>query len=453
MKNNLIWWTGIAVTTLFFSGVAQAANYGLIMTIGDYSDPRASLPGIETDAKLAARIAKSMGISDEKLTRVSNRQLSIEGVQRQLNELEQKIGRGDNVFIYYSGHGGQHNSGGKGECSEGMITYDMKTFDDATIEQSLSKLANKAGQVVMMNDSCFSGGQASKGPGTRGVDRVPKNWAVKGNDSYECGNAVNMKQTRNLVPVAAGMGSNFLYIAAATEREVAFATRNGSSATVAWASCLEGKADQDGNGALTGRELQQCSQQWINRNRFNQTITLVGNTDLPLVFLEASGTTATPVQALVSLQQLSSPAIKVGLKSGSDTLRIRKDFLDLTINTDSSGYLYLFHVGSDQKTFDLLFPNDRDNSNFISAGELRLPRASWAIQAGGPVGENYLMAVVSETPRDFSGFMQLLNGSPFRSAVSSSSTTRNLTVVGAGQNTPAPGRFGVSQMIKIREVE
>lgn len=447
--------------SLIFGGLAvisapqtsQAANYGLIMTIGEYSDPRASLPGIDTDAQLAAKIATSMGVPKENLTKVTNSQLHIDGVRGALQRMEQKIGRGDNLFIYYSGHGGQHTLGTDGTCSEGMITFDMKTFDDAAIENSLSRLANKAGQVVMMNDSCFSGGQASKGPSTRSLDRVPKNWNTSGTPTYQCGNAINMKLTRNLVPVATGLGANFLYIAAATEREVAFATRNGSSATVAWASCLQNTADRDTSGTLTGRELQTCAQNWINRNRFNQTITLIGNDNLPLVFLERESTKPSPVKALETLQQLSSPTVKVSLVSSSDTLQIRKDFLDLTINSNIDGYLYLFHVGSDQKTFDLLFPNSRDTNNLLEAGEHRLPRPSWGIQAGGPAGESHLMAIVSETPKDFSGFMQLLGESPFRSAAVNSSTTRNLTVVGAGQNTPAPGRFGASPLIKIKEVE
>jgi hypothetical protein len=447
---SLVCCSVIALTTL---SSAHAANYGLIMTIGEYSDPRASLPGIDTDAELAAKIAKSMGIPEENLIKVSNSQLNIEGIRGTLDQMDQIIGRGDNLFIYYSGHGGQHTVGTNGACSEGMITFDMKTFDDSAIEKSLTRLSNKAGQVVMMNDSCFSGGQASKSPSMRSLDRVPKNWTISGEPAYQCGNAINMKLTRNLVPVATRLGANFLYIAAATEREVAFATRNGSSATVAWTNCLQNTTDRDTSGALTGRELQTCAQSWINRNRFNQTITLIGNDNLPLVFLERESATPSPLQALETLRQLSSPAIKVGVVSSSDKLRIRKDFLDLTVNSNTAGYLYLFHVGSDQKTFELLFPNSRDTNNLIQAGELRLPRPSWGIQAGGPVGENHLMAIVSETPRDFGSFMQLIGESPFRSAVANNSTTRNLTVVGAGQNTSEPGRFGASVPIKIKEVE
>jgi hypothetical protein len=60
-------------------------------------------------------------------------------------------------------------------------------------------------------------------------------------------------------------------------------------------------------------------------------------------------------------------------------------------------------AGSDGETFDILFPNQIDSANKIGAGEtLRLPRSSWRLTAGGPVGKNTILAVVSDGPRDFS---------------------------------------------------
>ena len=47
-----------------FTLPAHATNYALIMTIGNYSNPQANLPGIDLDAKNASVIAKSLGVSD-----------------------------------------------------------------------------------------------------------------------------------------------------------------------------------------------------------------------------------------------------------------------------------------------------------------------------------------------------------------------------------------------------
>ena len=60
-------------------------------------------------------------------------------------------------------------------------------------------------------------------------------------------------------------------------------------------------------------------------------------------------------------------------------------------------------VGSDGTSFDLLFPNEIDRKNEIRAGEtLKLPRASWELGVQGPPGKNTLLAIVSESPRNFS---------------------------------------------------
>jgi Domain of unknown function (DUF4384) len=49
-----------------------------------------------------------------------------------------------------------------------------------------------------------------------------------------------------------------------------------------------------------------------------------------------------------------------------------------------------------------LFPNQLDKRNRIKVGEtLRLPRASWPLEAGGPAGTNRFIAVVTKSERDF----------------------------------------------------
>ncbi len=93
---------------------------------------------------------------------------------------------------------------------------------------------------------------------------------------------------------------------------------------------------------------------------------------------------------LVSLQA-SRPAFKIGSS------------IELTLSSSHAGYLYLLMVGSDGKSFDLLFPNAIDRDNAIGAGQsVQLPRPSWEIKVGGPAGKDHLLAIVADSPRDFS---------------------------------------------------
>ncbi|SFB83302.1 DUF4384 domain-containing protein [Massilia yuzhufengensis] len=442
----------LLASSALFAPVAGAENFALIMTIGSYSNPAAALPGIDLDAASARRIAASMGVDDRNILEYKDAQLTREGMRAGFARLTSRISAGDNVFIYYSGHGTQRSGGAK--CLEGMVAHDMASFDDADIEVSLADLASKAGQVVMLNDSCFSGGQATKTvratPGSRG-----KAWKSEGSGSgYECGQAINAKFTRNLVPTAARRGANLLYIAAAGDNEVAFASSGGSAATVAWVSCLRSGADADRSGMLTGRELQQCAQDYVRSNGYQQTITLVGNADLPLSFGEghATGANVDALATLDNLRRQASPASSVELHAPNPRMTIGKDYLDLRVTTGQAGYLYLLHVGSDGKTFDLLYPNARDSDNYVRAGTMSLPRAGWGIQAMGPPGTSHVLAILSDKPRQFDKGMTGSAGTPFKSSNATGAATRNLGVVGMGQGSESPGRMGASQVLAVHEV-
>ena len=64
-----------------------------------------------------------------------------------------------------------------------------------------------------------------------------------------------------------------------------------------------------------------------------------------------------------------------------------------------SGYLYVYHLGSDGSGPTLLFPNAGDGANFVTA-PTRLPRPSWRMTARGPSGVGYFLAVLAEQPQD-----------------------------------------------------
>ena len=72
------------------------------------------------------------------------------------------------------------------------------------------------------------------------------------------------------------------------------------------------------------------------------------------------------------------------------------------------GSVYLYQVGTDGKTLNLVSPNGFDMQNtLISAGALDVPRSHWRLRAQGPAGAGYLRAVVSEGPQE----MPILTGS------------------------------------------
>ncbi len=134
----------------------------------------------------------------------------------------------------------------------------------------------------------------------------------------------------------------------------------------------------------------------------------------PPVAQTASATASTPALAaapqvppalaslatLRDIEQQRDPRIRLDVKLSKDTLRIGKDALELTVKSSHAGYIYLVMLGSDRKSFYVLYPNGLDRDNRIAAGQSRtLPRPDWQLQAAGPPGLDHLLVMVTMSPR------------------------------------------------------
>jgi hypothetical protein len=454
----------IAACSLTGTGAVRAENHALIMTI-DYAGVlppgRGALPGIEKDGEFAKAMAGRIGVPPKNILWLKNRDLTIGGMNDALQDLLQnRMREGDKVFLYYSGHGTQYaRETGGSKCVQAVVTHDLKFLADDRLRETLDALAAKASQVVMFNDSCFSGGQigSTKELSRSADDAVPKVYQPgktgSANDAgYVCGEAENKEAdfgARTLGVVARKRSTQILYVAAAADSEVSRASSNGSWATQAWAYCVNGRAaDRNGDGFVNGEELRQCSQTYIDQHfGRRQTITLVGNPQLLVGFAGVGNDTA-PVTNLAgtleSLYRSRDTGISVGLSVSRNRLKIGRDLLDFTVTTDRDGYLQLLHVASDGK-FYVLFPNNLDRNNFVKAGSYRFPREKWAIQAQGPAGSGYIMAYLSTGPKDFTKGFE--TEGTFATGDADEGTTRKLGVIALD------GRYGASPVVTVEEVK
>jgi hypothetical protein len=84
-------------------------------------------------------------------------------------------------------------------------------------------------------------------------------------------------------------------------------------------------------------------------------------------------------------------------------LRIGKDKLEFTVKSGKDGFVYVMVAAADNKALTLLFPNQSDANNRIAAGqEMKLPRPTWSLPSDGPPGNNALLVIVSDGPREMS---------------------------------------------------
>ncbi|MEO8058153.1 MAG: serine/threonine-protein kinase [Burkholderiales bacterium] len=123
---------------------------------------------------------------------------------------------------------------------------------------------------------------------------------------------------------------------------------------------------------------------------------------------EAAGAPAreafSTVAALEDIVRHADPLFSVNTLADKQTLVIGRDRIRFRVKSSEAGYLYVFFSGTENSGLTLLFPNTNDSKNRIAADtEIVLPRDTWNIDAGGPPGVDHIVAMVSRSPRDFSG--------------------------------------------------
>ena len=305
----------------------------------------------------------------------------------------------------------------------------------------------------------------------------------------------------------------------------------GGLATQFMRDCmLRDAKDLDGSGAIDMNEIRQCAQEKIDKRMQNDAnykphnIMLTGNSGfVPAWFSQASQTpifaaipvpvsavpsvalpTAPPtvpsvspiapvattpvavaqpaplavpvtvapaeltgVQALYQMLNQRDAKRKVQVSLPKNLLKIGQDALELAVQSDRAGYVYVAMIGSDNKSMYLLFPNDLDQNNKIDAGQkLVLPRPNWRVKASGPIGTDNLLVMVTDGPRDLTQlssklgpFVSSLNDASGRAKLGALMTTSRLVTSQACQsdatrkNNPlCSDAFGAT-MVSVEEVK
>lgn len=446
---------------------AFGRTHALIMSISEYGDGIPPLTGVKYDVASAREIAHKMGVRDQDIIQLQDKQLTLEGMRHAFDELARQVQPDDDVFIYYSGHGGrQYVHDPEDRCAESLISEDGYGFIDSELSARLKALSEKAKRIVVFLDSCHSGGATTRALHLNAghPEFVSKFWSKS--RSGTCSRPVNvLTRGISLKALTPGQGGlNYVYIAAARDNEVSFdEPGKGGVATQAWLKCMTGDArDLDGSGAITADELRVCAQAKIDNMLKGASgilpdhIKITGNPDAVLMFKEqdkpapqptaehaagaasplpqvvqplppsavphanppaagnhavadnggggnTAGSVTVPNNTLRDIYNNRDDRRVVTLSADNKRLRIGRDSVGFDLTSSEAGYVYLLMVGSDGKTFDLLFPNKLDQNNYIDANQtIHLPRSSWAIQAQGPLGTDHLLAVVADSARDFS---------------------------------------------------
>jgi caspase domain-containing protein/uncharacterized protein DUF4384 len=409
------------------AGYAQAlpSNHALIITVSEYQ--KSPLPGVLTDRKLGIELAKRFGVPPQNIVELAEQQVTREGLKQAFAGMNQVMMPGDKLYVYFSGHGARYFNKTSGQCTESLVMQDMRVVTNAEFANMIKPLSAKADKTVVMLDSCHSGGVAlAAGSRSLAASYRPKFSAEA--SSPQCSLAVNLgsfSQARGLDFHTTD--HNMVILAAARNNEVAWDTSKGGAMTYNFEQCLAGgAADADHSGALSMQELTACVQARLDKTQEDaarQHATLAGNAALVPAFSEgppnspgnpppagnsppAPGDAApVAIDTLATLNDIFNQRDdrwQVDATLASPSLKIGSN-LSMSVHSAREGFVYLFYRGTQPDSLYLLFPNSLDSSNAIKANQsLELPRQEWSVTALGPKGTDYLMVMVTDTPRDFS---------------------------------------------------
>lgn len=407
----------------------SAANYALIMGISEYE--RKPLSGVKKDIKTAELIAKSLNIPVKNITVKKDKELTLEGINRVINDFEKKIKKGDRAFIYFSGHGTSYKKlGSSGDCEKALVTQEMAYLKKEELHKKLTRIANKADKIFVLIDACFSGGLASSSSKSMSRDYsketpVSKFFAKSSEDSCSTPTNYNSKSLRDFGVEGAKNTPNYYLLASSAPTEVSIdgGFFYGGFATTTFYNCLEKETgvDRNGDSVITLEEVQYCAQDEINRKisaslerysdfRYSsQTLTAgIGpGSNVPIAFESPSDNNSSnsinAMELLKTIQKGANANYQVNIKPSQPIYKIGKDYLEMTVTSSKSGYLTIFSVGSSGKIYQL-FPNHKDSNNAITRKTaLNLPRSSWRMRANGPAGVDRFLAIVSNKSDMFSG--------------------------------------------------
>ena len=246
-----------------------AGSSALVIGINEYTSVP-SLDGAANDAQdIAAALSRN---GSSRVLILTNGEATKANIVNAWNTLLADAQPGDTIFVTYAGHGAQLKQLKEGDERDGLDEFwvlpgfDPKnlreTWRESVFDNELHNWFTDAGKkgvkVVLVSDSCHSGG----------MDR-----AVRGKKRYvEFGNSRVLSELFAMVSGSVGTASaveqlpenrtpdNVTMLAATAEAlpvpEVVIEGQSRGALSWAFARAVEGKADRDGDGAVTRIELE-----------------------------------------------------------------------------------------------------------------------------------------------------------------------------------------------------
>jgi hypothetical protein len=252
----------LALAPMVSSQAHAAELYGMVVGIDDYAGTANDLDGAVNDAKDVAQALHSLGASQ--VVALYNDDANKERIKTEWDALIEKTKPGDTIIFSYAGHGGQElEPAGRHDEADGMNeTFLLGGFAadgagtkqrilDDEVFQWMTEADGKKVKVIFVADSCHSGGMERSASAT-GVKFRKGRFAAIANDELPLPPEKFAKMTETDF-------QNVTFVGAVAEDkltpEVTIEGKKRGALSWAFARALEGRADKNGDGAVSEFEL------------------------------------------------------------------------------------------------------------------------------------------------------------------------------------------------------
>ncbi len=168
--------------------------YGIFAGIADYEGEGSDLSWTDQDAQRAHQsMIEGAGMDPSNAYLLLNGEATMGNFTSAMNSIGSQIGQDDTLVIFYSGHGGQHaRAAGPSNTDPDGMDESLVLYDDYLMDDQLGAMLDNmnAGRVLLVFDSCFSGGFAKdvvSAPGRMGLFSSEEDVTSLVADKFEAG--------------------------------------------------------------------------------------------------------------------------------------------------------------------------------------------------------------------------------------------------------------------------
>jgi hypothetical protein len=418
MTNRLLT-VAICTVSLFVASIAAAEQRALLVGVGKYQNPKNNLPGIDLDLARMTDTLKIMGFKESEIHTLLDEESTAENILREMNGwLVDGVSEDDRVIFYFSGHGSfiRDVDGDETEdhVDEVLVAHDMQVVrhdgratlkgvvSDDRIAEAIKRSASR--RYLTIVDACHSG--------TVSRDLfLTKNLTMTGDEIFEKSFTYEDMPVGfgpvldRDVPVAreddgsAASEYSFVSISAAGDAEKAIGTSRGGMFTIGFSEAIKASANADEPISLIRArdEAARFIRERLDPERVH-TPQVTGNPDLAQAALGTISLEGGNGPMWQRLEELVGEGQYFKFNAGKPSYVV-DEAISFVMEVKEPGYLNLVTVDAED-TATVLFPNVKDNDNFVNAGSFSFPtdESGFDFAAARPLGPTLVLAFVSENP-------------------------------------------------------